>query len=88
MRSAIIIENGVGGSGAPGYRCSAYGKFGGGYRFAWAGATPIEAATFASRELIRYARTNSEGGDLVAPPEVLDLVPESLHTIPAASDQE
>jgi hypothetical protein len=28
-----------------------------------------------------YAQTNKEGGDLMAPPEVLELVPEHLRSV-------
>ena len=31
--------------------------------------------------MVRYAQTNPEGGDLLAPPEVLALVPEYLQHI-------
>jgi hypothetical protein len=33
--------------------------------------------------MIRYASINPDGGDLMAPAEVLDLVPEHLRSIPA-----
>ena len=76
MRATIIIEK-----RGKGYIATASGKFGGGYQGARCGLTPQEAATFAAREMIRYAQSNSEGGDLMAPPEVLELVPEHLRSI-------
>lgn len=76
MRSTIIIEK----RGA-GYIATASGKFGGGYNGARAGLTPHDAAAFAAREMIRYAQSNCEGGDLMAPPEVLELVPAHLRSV-------
>ena len=34
--------------------------------------------------MIEYAQANPEGGDLMAPPEVLELVPAHLRSIDAA----
>ena len=47
------------------------------------GLTPLEAATYAATMMLRYAAPdcNPEGGVLMAPPEVLDLVPEHLRSI-------
>jgi len=78
MRAAVIIEK-----KQDVYRATVSGKFGGGYSFANAGATPEQASAFAAREMIRYAQSNSEGGDLVAPAEILALVPEGLRSVPA-----
>ena len=77
MRATVIIEK----MGTENYRASASGKFGGGFRGAFAGETAEAAAAFAAREMLRYAQGNTEGGDLVAPPEVTDLVPEHLRSI-------
>lgn len=63
------------------YIADVQGKFGGGYQGAMAGREPHEAAGFAVREMMRYASHNSEGGVLVAPPEVLALIPEHLRSI-------
>lgn len=76
MRSTVIISK-----RGEGYIATASGKFGGGYQGSRAGLTAQDAASFAAREMIRYAQTNSEGGDLMAPPEVLELVPEHLRSI-------
>jgi hypothetical protein len=81
MRSTVIIEK----RGA-GYVCTASGKFGGGYQMARAGLDPQAAALFAAREMIRYSQSNDEGGDLMATPEVLELVPEHLRRIDAKSN--
>jgi len=80
-KSTIIIEK----RGA-GYVCTASGKFGGGYQMARAGLDPQSAAAFAAREMIRYAQSNEEGGDLIAPPEIMELVPEHLRKIDAKPD--
>ena len=42
------------------------------------GLTPAEAAASAAELMIRYAQPNAEGGDLMAPLEVLELVPTHL----------
>ena len=78
MRSTIIISK----RGA-GYIAIASGKFGGGYQGCRAGLTPYDAAAFAAREMVHYAQFNSEGGDLMAPSEVLELVPAHLRSVPA-----
>lgn len=36
----------------------------------------------------RYALSNPEGGDLMAPPAVLELVPESLRSVHARTETE
>jgi hypothetical protein len=80
MRATVIIEK-----KQNRYTATVSGKFGGGYSGVNAGTTAEEAAGFAAREMISYGRSNSEGGDLVAPAEVLQLVPESLRSVPARS---
>jgi hypothetical protein len=32
--------------------------------------------------MLRYAAANPEGGDLMAPPEVMEMVPEHLRSVP------
>lgn len=78
MRTTIIITK----RGA-GYISTAQGKSGGGHQGARCGLTPYDAAAAAARYMIEYAQSNPEGGDLMAPPEVLELVPVHLHSIPA-----
>ena len=65
------------------YIADVQGMFGGGYQGATAGREPHDAATFASREMIRYGTCNDRGASLVAPQEVTDLVPEHLRDIAA-----
>jgi len=55
------------------YLCDVQGRFGGGYRNAFAGRTPILAAIFARREAARYGR-NPYGCEILAPPEVVDAL--------------
>jgi hypothetical protein len=81
MRSTIIINK-----RGEGYIATASGKFGGGYQGARCGLTPQEAALFAGRAMIQYAQSNPEGGDLMAPPEVLELVPAHLRSIAAKAE--
>lgn len=83
MRSSIIItKRGVG------YVSTVSGKFGGGHQGARCGLTPYDAAARAAEYMIQYAQSNPEGGDLMAPPEVLDLVPEHLRSVAARTGQE
>ena len=81
MRSSVIISK-----RGDIYIADVSGKFGGGYSGPTAGKTPEEAAAFACREMIRYAQGNKDGGDLIAPSEVMELVPEHLRSISARDD--
>jgi hypothetical protein len=38
--------------------------------------------------MIEYAQSNDEGGDLMSPPEVRELVPEHLRSIAAQGNEE
>ena len=78
MKSTIIIKcnNGK-------YFSTVSGKFGGGHTNARAGLNAYEAAAHAAEMMIKYASQNKEGGYLMAPPEVLELVPEHLRNIAA-----
>ena len=76
MRSTVIIRK-----RGEGYISDVSGKFGGGHSGARAGLTPYDAAATAARYMIEYAQSNPEGGDLMAPPEVLDLVPNHLRSV-------
>jgi len=37
--------------------------------------------------MIEYAQQSPEGGDLMAPPEVIDLVPGHLRSVPGSGEQ-
>lgn len=76
MRSMVIIEK-----RGPGYISSVSGKFGGGHSGCRCGLTAYEAAATATRLMIDFALSNPQGGDLMAPPEVIDLVPVHLRSI-------
>ena len=78
MRSTVIITK-----RGEGYISTVSGRFGGGHIGARAGLTAYDAAATAARYMIEYAQSNPEGGELMAPPEVLDLVPEHLRSIAA-----
>lgn len=82
MRSTVIIIR-----RGKGYISTVAGRFGGGQRGARVGLTAYDAAAAAARLMIEYAQSNPEGGDLMAPVEVLERVPEHLRTIPAASER-
>ena len=76
MRTTVVITK----RGA-GYISTVSGQFGGGHQGARAGLTAYDAAAKAARYMIEYAQSNPGGGDLMAPPEVLELVPEHLRSI-------
>lgn len=81
MRTTVIISK----RGA-GYISTVSGKFGGGHIGARCGLTAYEAAAKAAQYMIEYAQSNPDGGDLMAPPEVLELVPAHLHYIKPPTD--
>lgn len=76
MRSTVIISK-----RGSGYIATVSGRFGGGFQGARCGLTPFEAAAKAAEWMIQYSQSNPEGGDLMAPPEVIELVPEHLRSI-------
>ena len=80
MRSTVIIRK-----RGQGYISDVSGKFGSGHTGARCGLTPYDAASTAARLMIEYAQTNPEGGDLMAPPEVMELVPEHLRAVAGRS---
>jgi hypothetical protein len=78
MRTTVILTK-----RGEGYISQVSGQFGGGHSGSRAGLTPYDAAARAAKLMLEYAQSNPEGGDLMAPPEVLELVPEHLRSIPA-----
>ena len=80
MRTTVIITR-----RGEGYISTVSGRFGGGHQGARAGLTAYDAAARAARLMIEYAQGNPNGGDLMAPPEVLELVPEHLRSIAPAN---
>lgn len=80
MRTTVIITK-----RGEGYISQVSVQHGGGHNGARCGLTHYEAAASAARYMIEYAQGNPDGGDLMAPPEVLDLVPEHLRRIDAGS---
>ena len=78
MRSTVIITK-----RGPGYISTVAGRFGGGHQGARCGLTAKVAATHAATLMLRYSATNPEGGSLMAPDEVMALVPEHLREIAA-----
>ena len=65
-----------------GYISTVSGRYGGGHQGARAGLAPYDAAAAAGRYMIEYAQSNLEGGVLMAPPEVMEHVPDHLRSIP------
>jgi len=82
VRTTVIIT-----ARGAGYISTVSGRYGGGHQGARAGLTAYDAAATAARQMIDYAQSNPEGGDLMAPPEVLELVPEHLRSIVPANQQ-
>jgi hypothetical protein len=78
MRSTVIITK-----RGEGFIAQVSGVFGGGFRGVRCGLTPEQAAARAAGWMCDYAQTNKEGGDLMAPSEVLELVPKHLRSVPA-----
>lgn len=78
MRSTIIITK-----RGEGYISTVSGQFGGGHQGARAGLDAHAAAATAARYMLEYAQSNPDGGDLMAPQEVLDLVPQHLRSFDA-----
>lgn len=76
MRTTVIITK-----RGEGYISTVSGKHGGGHIGARCGLTPYDAAAKAAEYMLEYAQSNPEGGDLMAPPEVLELVPQHLRNI-------
>lgn len=81
MKSTIIITK-----RGEGYIATVGAKSGLVLQGARCGLTPHDAATWGATMMLRYASpdSNSEGGELMAPPEVLELVPEHLRRIDPA----
>ena len=80
MRTLITIRK----RGA-GYVMDVRGAHGGGYQGRQCGLTPYEAATAAASAMAQYAApsSNPAGGDLMAPPEVMEHVPDAWRKIDA-----
>lgn len=78
MKTTIIITR-----RGEGYIATIGAKHGTAAQGARCGLTPFDAATWAAQNMLKYASIdcNSEGGVLMAPPEVLELVPKHLHNI-------
>jgi hypothetical protein len=76
MKTTVIIEQ-----RGQGYISTVQGRFGGGHQGSRCGLQPHEAAASAAKLMIEYASSNPEGGELMAPPEVMSLVPAHLRKI-------
>ncbi len=74
-RAMVIVHESAGG-----YRVHVAGRFGGGFATTRPGS-PADVAPFVAAQMLRYASTNPHGGQLIAPPEIADLIPENLRAI-------
>lgn len=81
MRTTVIISK-----REDGYISTVSGRFRDGHMASDAGSTPFDAAATAGRLMIHYAQRNPEGGDLMAPLEVMEHVPIHLRNIPVHAD--
>ena len=79
MRTTVIIEK-----RGQGHTSTVSGQFGGGHTNARAGITAEEAAATAAKLMIQYGQPNPEGASLMAPDDVMDLVPDHLRSISAS----
>lgn len=80
MRATVIVKR----RGA-GYVATVASSEEGAPNGARIGITPSEAAASAAELMMRWCR--APGGDLMAPPEVLALVPDHLRAMPGIKDQ-
>lgn len=78
MRTTVIIQK-----RGDGYIADVSGQQGGGRSGARCGLTPYDAAAQAAKLMIEYALPNPQGGDLMAPQEIMDIVPTHLRSIAA-----
>lgn len=78
MRTTIIIEK-----RGEGYVATVRGRFGGGYSGRRVGVDPETVAANAAKAMLEYSSlsSNPDGGTLMAPREILDLVPAHLRSI-------
>ena len=76
LRTTVIIAK-----RGQGYVSTVSGISGGGHQGARCGLTPYDAAARAAQLMIQYAQDNPRGGELMAPDEVLELVPKHLRSI-------
>lgn len=83
MRATVIITK-----RGQGYISTASGQHGGGHQGARCGLTAQEAAAHAAQMMLRYGAWNAEGASLMAPDEVLSLVPEHLRSIEPTGDSD
>lgn len=81
MRTTVIIYK-----RGDGYVADVAGQHGGGATGRRVGIEPYDAATQAARLMIQYGQPNPEGGDLMAPPEVMEHVPMHLRSVSARVD--
>lgn len=74
--STVIVYKSGGG-----YRVNVAGRFGGGFSTTRAGSA-ADVAPFVAAQMQRYAESNPHGGSLIAPPEIAELIPETLRLVP------
>ena len=78
MRSTIIIKK-----QGEHYIATIVGRFGGGYQGRHLEGDLHDIAAQVAEASLNYCLSNPEGGDVMAPPEILDLIPEHLRSVPS-----
>ena len=80
MRTLITVRK-----RGDGYIMDVSGSHGVTFRGNQCGLKPYDAATVAASMMAYCCALHDDGGDLMAPPEVMDLVPEAWRNVPAKS---
>ena len=80
MKTTVIVK--IRGDG---YIASIYAPTGTAVQGMRIGLTPHDAATRAAELMLQYGATNPKGGALMAPAEVVELIPAHLRDIPGAA---
>lgn len=83
MKTTVIIQK-----WGKGYKATANDMNGVAFDVPYAGLTPADAAATAAAQMIRHAINNPEGGEVMAPDEVLERVPEHLRKIEGKPQRE
>lgn len=78
MRSTIIVRKLASGQ----LVMDVIGRYGGGGRGSALRGEPHEIAAIVASAAVDYCQSNPEGGDVMAPPEIMELIPEHLRSVP------
>ena len=76
MRTTVVIH-----LGDDGFMATANDQHGVAFELPKAGLTPADAAATAAALMVKFAVNNPDGGEVMAIPEVLALIPEHLRSV-------